>query len=67
MEKLIKVIEVWLEAEESLLESTLSGSFTFTNGYHKGYIKALNQVRELLSAQPPNKAAQADRIIGGLT
>jgi len=38
-----------LNAEKTLSESSLKGSFT--DGYHKGYIKALNQVKDLLEIQ----------------
>jgi len=55
MKKTIKVINVWLKAEKSLLETSLKGSYT--SGWHEGYIKALDMVKELLSASQQKDSA----------
>ena len=56
MKKLIEIINIWLDAEKLLLQSSLKGSFT--NGYHKGYIRGLDMAKELLieyNKNPPPK------------
>jgi len=54
MEELLKVIEVWKSVEETMNLSSQKGSYM--DGYRKGFIKAMNDVRELLASQQPNAA-----------
>jgi len=64
MEELLKVIEVWRLAEETLNLSSQKGSYM--DGYHKGFIKAINDVRELLASQQPNAADGVKACPGGV-
>jgi len=49
MKKLLNVIDVWLDVEKTLNLSSRKGSYM--DGFHKGGIKAMENVKELLSSQ----------------
>lgn len=58
MKDIIKTLDVWVDAEKALL---LSAPIGFYDGYHRGFIKALNDVKLLLRAQPYNKPLNSER------
>jgi hypothetical protein len=58
MKKIIEVLDVWRNAEKTLALSATEG--TYSEGFHKGYIKALDKVKLLLEVQSLHKGNVPD-------
>jgi hypothetical protein len=62
MKALIKVIDVWIFVEKSLLKTGDPGTLLFE--FHNGRYDALKQVKLLLEVQPPASSDADQEMIG---